>query len=75
LKRSCSEDCIRFNPVTAHVFQTNARWTIVDGDHRLFDIGPSEPDARQALAVIRRHGFSQACSVGRSDADFSYLRR
>ena len=69
------EACVAFDPKRVRLSKIKGSWKIVSGRHRLFDIGQSEADARQALAVIRRHGFSQACSVGRSDADFSYLRR
>ena len=53
LKRSGNEDCIRFNPVTAHVFQTNGRWKIVDGGYWLFDFGSNQAAAEKALLVIK----------------------
>ena len=69
------EDCIAFNPKTLAVSKIQGRWKIVSGWHGLFDFDQSETDAHKALALIRRHGFSQSCFVGRPGADFSYLRR
>ncbi len=69
------EDCLAFDPKTVTVSKVQGNWKIVSGRHWLFDFGERETEARQALAVIRRHGFSQSCFVGRPDADFSYLRR
>jgi len=69
------EDCIAFNPRTAQVAQINGRWKIVDGNHWMFDFGNNADEARSALAVIRKHGFSQTCYVGRPNPSFKYMRR
>ena len=69
------EDCVAFDPKTATVSKIQGSWKIVSGRRWLFDFGQSHTEARQALAVIRRYGFSQSCFVGRPDADFTYLRR
>ncbi len=68
------EDCVAFDPKTVTVSNIQGRWKIVSGRRWLFDFGQGQTEARQALAVIRRYGFSQSCFVGRPDVDFSYLR-
>jgi len=69
------EDCISFNPSTAQVSKISGRWKIVDGDHWIFDFGSKQNEANSALAVIRKHGFSKTCYVGRPDPSLKYMRR
>ncbi|BBO78005.1 hypothetical protein DSCW_54220 [Desulfosarcina widdelii] len=69
------EDCVAFDPVKIRVSKINNRWKIVEGRHWLFDFGSNLTEARQALAIIKRYGFTRSCFVGRPKADFSYLRR
>ena len=69
------EDCVPFDSEAIRVAKVNQRWMILDHGRRLFDFGKKEVEARQALAVIRLHGFKQVCFVGRPLADFTYLRR
>jgi hypothetical protein len=69
------EDCVAFDPKILTVSNIQGSWKIVSGRRWLFDFGPGQTEARQALAVIRRYGFSQSCYVGRPGADFTYLRR
>ncbi|MFO7714715.1 hypothetical protein [Desulfosarcina sp.] len=69
------EECIAFDPMAATVSKVQGNWKILAGRRWLFDFAQNETQARQALAVIRKKGFSQSCFVGRSDAGFTYLRR
>lgn len=69
------EDCIGFNPGSATVENPNGSWKVVDGSHWLYDFGSNEEEARQALAIIKKHRFSYSCFVGRPDPSFTYLRR
>ena len=69
------EDCVAFDPTRATVSNIQGSWRIISDRRWLFDFGQSQTEARQALAVIRRYGFSHACFVGRPNADFTYLRR
>lgn len=69
------EDCIGFNPDTITVEQHGGRWKVADGSHWLFDFGGNQAEARQALAVIKKHGFRNSCFVGRPDPSFTYLRK
>jgi hypothetical protein len=69
------EDCVAFNPQTTTVQRINGRWKIVDGSHWLFDFGDNRSEAMAALKIIKRHGFTQSCFVGRPNASFTYLRK
>ena len=69
------EDCISFNPGSIDVANNSGRWKIVDGSHYMFDFGNEKAEANQALAVIRKHGFTKSCFVGRPDPGFEYLRK
>jgi len=69
------EDCVSFNPVTLEARLVNGSWKIVDGSHWLFDFGNNEEDARQAIAIIKKHGFTNSCFVGRPDPGIKYLRK
>jgi hypothetical protein len=40
----------------------------------LFDFGKRQTDAQKAMAIIRQHGFTHYCRVGRPSANFIYLR-
>jgi hypothetical protein len=50
-------------------------WKIGSSRQWLFDFGKSETRAQQALAVIKQHGFTHSCVVGRPNPEFTYLRR
>jgi len=69
------EDCISFNPEIVQVKKVNGSWKIVDGNHWMFDFGNKMNEARTAFGVIRQHGFSRSCFVGRPNASLQYMRR
>ncbi len=69
------EDCVGFNPATANVAQIQGRWKIVDGNHWLFDFADKEAEARTALRILKHHGFTRSCFVGRPDPSLTYLRK
>jgi hypothetical protein len=69
------ESCVAIDPDRAAVSRRQDRWVIMSGKHRLFEFGKRQTDAEKALAVIRQHGFTHRCQVGRHDANFIYLRR
>jgi len=69
------EDCLAFDPLRIRVSKIQKRWKIVEGRHWLFDFGKNEGEARHALAIIKRYGFTRSCFVGRPKAEFTYLRR
>ena len=53
----------------------DGRWKIVDGDHWMFDFGNKQKEANQALAIIKKHGFTRSCFVGRPGPSFKYMRK
>ncbi len=69
------EDCIAFNPATTTVDHIQGNWKIVDGSHWMFDFGNKANEAKTSLAIIKLHGFTQSCFVGRPDPSFQYLRK
>jgi hypothetical protein len=69
------EDCVSFNPATTTVQQIQGSWKIVDGSHWMFDFGANKAEADQALAIIKKYGFTHSCYVGRPGPSFTYLRR
>ncbi len=69
------EDCMAIDPAHLAVSKRQGRWKIVSDKKSLFDFGNRQSEARQALAIIRQHGFTKKCRVGAARANFTYLRR
>lgn len=69
------EDCIGFNPDNTKVKKINGRWKIVDGNHWLMDFGNKKAEAHKSMKIIRKHGFTQSCFVGRPNPSMTYLRK
>jgi hypothetical protein len=69
------EDCLSFDPRNTRVERVGGRWKIVEGSHWLFDFGGQQQEARDAMAIIRKHGFDHSCFVGRPDPSLQYLRK
>ncbi|HHE07779.1 MAG TPA: hypothetical protein ENL01_02555 [Chlorobaculum parvum] len=67
------EDCISFNPATTTLRNIDGRWTIVDGNHLMFNFGDKMVEAIKALRIIKHYKMNQSCFVGRPDPSFSYL--
>ncbi|MEM9920986.1 MAG: hypothetical protein AAF990_22995 [Bacteroidota bacterium] len=69
------EDCVSFNPRTIKVKRINGRYKIVDGSHWVFDFGNSKAEAVKSLNIIKKHGFTKSCYVGRPGPSFEYMRK
>ncbi|NJO63198.1 MAG: hypothetical protein HC836_34755 [Richelia sp. RM2_1_2] len=69
------EDCVAFDPNRTTVRNVNGRWTIVDGNHLMFNFGSNKDEALESLKIIKKYNFTRSCFVGRPDPSFSYLRR
>jgi hypothetical protein len=69
------EDCLSFNPDTMGVRQIKDNWKIIDGDSPLFDFVTNKTDADQAMAIIKKYGFTHSCMMARGRVDFLYLRK
>ncbi len=69
------EDCVSHNLGNLQVKNVNGRWKIVDGAHWLMDFNDKEDEARTALKIIKKYGFTRHCFVGRPDPSFEYWRK
>lgn len=70
------EDCISFSPDALSVLNVQGRWKVAEGNRWIFDFGTNEAQAREALAIIKYHGFRYSCFVGRGGkVGFQYLRK
>ncbi|MCX6317845.1 MAG: M12 family metallopeptidase [Bacteroidetes bacterium] len=68
------EDCISFNPATLSIRQEGSQYLLTDGASRMF-MFPNRAEAEQAVAMIRKYGFTKTCYVGRPNASLQYMRR
>jgi hypothetical protein len=69
------EDCTPFDPANLRPVANSAGGTtLADGSHLVMAF-PNREEAAEALAVIRHHGFTRYCFVGRPDPSMTYLRR
>ena len=69
------EDSVGFNPWNIEVRWIGGRWKIVEGNHWILDFGSREDEARQALCIIQKYGFTRICFVGRPNASMTYFRK
>jgi hypothetical protein len=70
------EDCGQpFDPATISVQQIKDSWKLVDGTKALFDFGPKKNEADQALAIVKKHGFTRSCMMARGKVYFLYFRK
>jgi hypothetical protein len=60
---------IPLDPATLRVELVQGQWCVRDNTRVLFTFGPHADDANQALAVIRRYGFTQVGFLGRGVPD------
>jgi hypothetical protein len=69
------KDCLPFNPATTNLEQVKGSWRIADGSNRLFDFGEKKDEADQALAIIKKYGFTYSCMIARGKVEYMYLRK
>jgi hypothetical protein len=69
------ETCKPFNPPATEVRQVGGSWKVTDGEQVLFDFGGHKDQADQALALIRKYGFTHSCMVAPGRIDAVYMRR
>ena len=69
------EDCLRIDPDRIEAAHVRGSWKLVQGSRWLMDFADSEEEARQALWVVRHHGFTRTCYVARPDPALTYMRR
>lgn len=68
------EDCIPFNPAKLKLKKESNGWLMTDGGSRM-KMFPNQKEARQALKIIRKHGFNRTCYIGRPDPSMVYFRK
>lgn len=69
------EDCIAFNPANLQAQQAQGRWKVVEGSHWLLDFGNRQDYAQRMVQVLRHHGFTRICYVGRPNPPMTYFRK
>ncbi len=68
------EDCLGFNPANLIIKQEGSTYLMTDGNSRMF-VFPNKAEADQALAMIKKYGFTKTCYVGRPDPSLQYMRK
>jgi serine protease len=69
------EDCIAITPSALQVQNIGGRWKIVQGSIWVEDFENKEHEARAALNIIQRYGFTSQCFVKRPNAAMQYWRQ
>jgi len=67
-----NEDCVGFNPATAHAAQVEGRWKLVDGNHWILDFENKQAEAQRAEQVVKHYQFNKQCFVGRPEPSLTY---
>ncbi|MCE8439113.1 PASTA domain-containing protein [Rhodovulum sulfidophilum] len=68
------EDCIGFDPATLDLESGGAGVTLVSDRGRMIRFRNMD-EAKKAMLVIRKHGFTRQCFVGRPNPEFKYFLR
>ncbi|OLS42849.1 PASTA domain-containing protein [Rhodovulum sulfidophilum] len=68
------EDCIGFDPETLDLDSGGAGVTLVSDRSRMIRFRNMD-EAKKAMLVIRKHGFTRQCFVGRPNPEFKYFLR
>jgi hypothetical protein len=55
---------LQLDPGHLRVEQVQGQWTVRDPNRVLFNFGTQETDARQALAVMQKYGFTEVGTLG-----------
>ncbi len=67
-----NEDCVAFNPATAHAALVQGSWKLVDGNHWILDFGNKQAEAQRAEQIVKRYNLNKQCFVGRPNPSFTY---
>lgn len=68
------EDCLGFNPANLVIKKEGTTYLMTDGASRMF-VFPNKAEADQALAMIKKYGFTKTCYVGRPGPSLQYMRK
>lgn len=70
--RVTEEDCIDFNPGTAHAAQVQGRWKLVDGSMWMLDFDNKQSDALRSEEIVKHYNLDKQCFIGRPGPSFTY---
>ncbi len=68
------EDCLGFMPSKLYLKKEGSQYLMTDGRSRMF-MFPNKAEAEATLAVIKKHGFTKTCYIGRPQASLQYMRK
>jgi murein DD-endopeptidase MepM/ murein hydrolase activator NlpD len=66
-----NEDCISFVP---NRLLLNTRFNRIDTETTTLRVFPSFEEASKAFQIIKRHGYTKACFIGRPNPSFEYYK-
>ena len=69
------EDAIPFNLATVVAQQSAGSWIVTDGVSIMLNFGICESNARKAVWIIKKYGFTHQCFVGRPHPPMMYFRK
>jgi hypothetical protein len=69
------EDAIPFNLAKVTAEQSGGSWIVTDTASIMLNFGISEANARRAVWIIKKYGFTHQCFVGRPHAPMMYFRK
>ena len=69
------EDAISFNLSNVVAQQSGGSWIVTDGVSIMLNFGVCESNARKAVWIIRKYGFTHQCFVGRPNPPMMYFRK
>ena len=67
------QDCISFNTDRLELEQSDGDFILVDGGHRIRNLGSSRRQANKALRIFRHYEIDRHCFVGRPNPSLYYL--
>ncbi|HEV3116783.1 MAG TPA: hypothetical protein VGY58_07000 [Gemmataceae bacterium] len=73
LSTTANEDRVAIDWRRVEIRHDGRDWKLASGNYVLADLGPSESDARVALAVVQHYRFTEHCLIGRPKVLFSYF--
>jgi hypothetical protein len=68
------EDCISFNPARLTLKREGSRYLIQSNRSRMKMVD-SKSEGEKIIAVIKKHGFTNTCYIGRPDPSMTYYRK
>lgn len=70
-----NEDSVGFDPANVTAQNIGGKWLVVDGNSYLLNFEGNEANARIAVAIIQKYGFTRMCFVARPNPPMMYFRK